>query len=93
MTSFDEVWQAWVDVVKYFTPISVALDNCADYALEMEVPDSLLSAFVDDCIKRGKHIKEGGAVYDFIGPLQVGIANIGDSLAGRLRSSFLRKNV
>ena len=93
MTSFDEVWQAWVDVVKYFTPISVALDNCADYALEMEVPDSLLSAFVDDCIKRGKHIKEGGAVYDFIGPLQVGIANIGDSLAAIKKLVFEEKRL
>lgn len=93
MTSFDEVWQAWVDVVKYFTPISVALDNCADYALEMEVPDSLLSAFVDDCIKRGKHIKEGGAIYDFIGPLQVGIANIGDSLAAIKKLVFEDKRL
>ncbi len=93
MTSFDQVWQAWVDVVKYFTPISVALDNCADYALEMEVPDSLLSSLVDDCIARGKHIKEGGAVYDFIGPLQVGIANIGDSLAAIKKLVFEDKRL
>lgn len=80
MTSFDEVWDAWKYTVDFFTPISVSLDNCADYALEMEVPDSLLSSLTDDCIKRGKHLKEGGAVYDWIGPLQVGIADLGDSL-------------
>lgn len=93
MTSFDQVWQAWEDAVKHFTPISVALDNCADLALEQEVPDSLLSAFVDDCIGRGKHIKEGGAVYDFIGPLQVGIANLGDSLAAIKKLVFEEKRL
>jgi len=93
MTSFEQVWQAWVDVVKYFTPISVSLDNCADYALEMEVPDSLCSALNDDCIKRGKHLKEGGAVYDFIGPLQVGIANLGDSLAAIKKLVFEEKRI
>ena len=35
----------------------------------------------DDCIGRGKHLKEGGAVYDYISGLQVGIANLSDSLA------------
>nr|WP_257210290.1 pyruvate formate lyase family protein [Actinomyces ruminis] len=36
---------------------------------------------MDDCIGRGKTLKEGGAVYDFVSGLQVGIANLGDSLA------------
>ncbi|MDD3337749.1 MAG: glycyl radical protein [Lachnospiraceae bacterium] len=93
MTSFDQVWKAWVDVIQYFTPISVSLDNCADYALEMEVPDSLCSALVDSCIQRGKHLKEGGAVYDFIGPLQVGIANTGDSLAAIKKLVFEEKRI
>ncbi|MFZ7130861.1 MAG: glycyl radical protein [Eubacteriales bacterium] len=93
MTSFDEVWNAWVKGIKHFTPISVSLDSCADYAIEMEVPDSLCSALVDDCIKRGLHLKEGGAVYDMIGPLQVGIANIGDSLAAIKKLVFEEKKI
>jgi formate C-acetyltransferase len=36
---------------------------------------------VDDCLERGKTIHEGGAVYDFVSGLQVGIANLGNSLA------------
>lgn len=93
MTSFDQVWQAWIDTVKFFTPISVCLDSCADYALEMEVPDSLCSALVGECLKRGLHLKEGGAVYDFIGPLQVGIANLGDSLAAIKKLVFEEKRI
>ena len=32
-------------------------------------------------LSRGKTIKEGGSVYDYISGLQVGIANLGNSLA------------
>lgn len=93
MTSFDQVWDAWEKAVKFFTPIAVSLDNCADYALEMETPDPLCSALVDDCIRRGLSLKEGGAVYDIIGPLQVGIANIGDSMAAMKKLVFDEKRI
>jgi len=93
MTSWDQVMKAWKDTVDFFTPISVSLDNCADYALETEVPDSLCSSLVADCIKRGKHLKEGGAIYDWIGPLQVGIADLGDSLEAIKKLCFEEKKL
>jgi len=65
----------------FYTRASVAVDTAIDTALEELVPDVLLSAFTDDCIGRGRHLKEGGAVYDFISGLQVGLANLGNSLA------------
>ncbi|MCL2424975.1 MAG: glycyl radical protein [Oscillospiraceae bacterium] len=81
MESFDDVMRVWDAYVREFCRQSVVLDSCADLVLEQEVPDILCSALTDDCIGRGKHLKEGGAVYDFISGLQVGIANLGDSLA------------
>ncbi len=81
METFDEVFDAWSRTVKYFARQAVIMDTVADYALEKEVPDVLCSALTDDCIERGLTIKEGGAVYDFISGLQVGIANLGNSLA------------
>ena len=36
-------------------------------------------ALVDDCIERAKSIKQGGAKYDWVSGLQVGIANLGNS--------------
>jgi pyruvate formate-lyase/glycerol dehydratase family glycyl radical enzyme len=80
-TCFDEVMAAWKEQVKFYTKVTVEIDAAADLALEELVPDILCSAFVDDCIERGKTIKEGGSVYDFISGLQVGIANLGNSLA------------
>ena len=41
----------------------------------------MIFQLTDDCIERGLNMKEGGAVYDFISDLQVGIANLADSLA------------
>lgn len=43
--------------------------------LEENVHDILCSALVDDCIERAKSIKQGGAKYDWVSGLQVGIAN------------------
>ncbi len=81
MQRFGDVLTAWDVVVKQLINIGVTLDNCADMVVEQEVPDIFCSALVDDCIERGKHLKEGGAVYDIVSQLQVGVANLGDSLA------------
>jgi pyruvate formate-lyase/glycerol dehydratase family glycyl radical enzyme len=79
--TFDDLMEAWKNQIKFYAKASIEIDTAADLALEELVPDILCSAFVDDCIARGKTIKEGGSVYDFISGLQVGIANLGNSLA------------
>jgi formate C-acetyltransferase len=79
--SFSDLMLAWKNQVEFYTQATIEIDTAADLALEELVPDILCSAFVDDCISRGKTIKEGGSVYDFISGLQVGIANLGNSLA------------
>ena len=78
---FDEVMKAWEKQVRFFTRATVEIDTAVDTALEENVPDILCSTFVDNCVERGKTLKEGGAKYDFISGLQVGIANLGNSLA------------
>ena len=81
METFEDVMKAWDGTARQLIRIGVTLDNCADMVVEQEVPDILCSALVDDCIDRGRHLKEGGAHYDIISQLQVGVANLGDSLA------------
>ncbi len=78
--SFEDLFKTWAETVRYFARQTVAIDTAVDTALEQLVPDIFCSALTDDCIGRGKHLKEGGAVYDFISGLQVGIANLGNSL-------------
>lgn len=72
---------------------SVIVENAIDKASERDVPDVLCSALTDDCIARGKTIKEGGAVYDFISGLQVGIANMADSLAAIKKLVFEEEKI
>ena len=81
MKSYDELLTAWDKTIRELTRASVIVENAIDLASERDVPDVLCSALVQDCIGRGRTIKEGGAVYDFISGLQVGVANMADSLA------------
>ena len=81
METFDDLMAAWDKVLRDITKMSVIVENAADIGLERMVPDILCSAFTEDCIGRGLPIKEGGAKYDFISGLQVGIADMADSLA------------
>ncbi len=93
MERFEDVMRAWDVFVREFCRQAVVLDASADLVLEQEVPDILCSALTDDCIARGKHLKEGGAVYDYISDLQVGIANLGDSLAAIKKCVYEDKSV
>lgn len=93
MTSFDQLMEAWDKTIREMTRYSVIVENFIDKASEREVPDVLCSALVDDCIARGKTIKEGGAHYDFISGLQVGIANMADSLAAIKKLVFEEKRL
>ena len=93
MESFDDVMRAWDTVARQLIRIGVTLDNCADLVVEQEVPDILCSALVDDCIDRGLHLKEGGAHYDIISQLQVGVANLGDSLAAIKKLVYEEKKI
>ncbi len=93
MESFGEVLCAWDEAARQMIRHGVILDQCADMVIEQEVPDILCSALVDDCIGRGRHLKEGGAVYDMVSQLQVGIANLGDSLAAIRRNVFEEQRI
>lgn len=91
--SFDEVKRAWQHQIKYYAQKTVEIDTAVDTAIEEYVPDILCSAFVDSCISRGKTIKEGGSKYDFVSGLQVGIANLGNSLATIKKLVFEEKKI
>ena len=93
MKSYEELISAWDKTVREMTRYSVIVENAIDKASERDVPDVLCSALTDDCIGRGKTIKEGGAVYDFISGLQVGIANMADSLAAIKKLVFEEKKI
>ena len=93
METYEDLLAAWDKTVREMTRYSVIVENAIDKASERDVPDVLCSALTDDCIGRGKTIKEGGAVYDFISGLQVGIANMADSLAAIKKLVYEEKKI
>ncbi|MCM1253743.1 MAG: glycyl radical protein [Clostridium sp.] len=79
-TTFDEFYDAYKKQMDYNISLLVNADNAIDIAHRTLCPLPFESCMVDDCIKRGKSLQEGGAVYNFTGPQGFGIANVADSL-------------
>lgn len=80
MKSFDDFFAAYQEQMNYFIRLLVNADNSIDVAHAERCPLPFQSAMMDDCIKRGKSLQEGGAVYNFTGPQGFGIANVTDGL-------------
>jgi formate C-acetyltransferase len=92
-SSFEDLKDSWEKQAKYYIEQQILMDNIIDNSMEMMSPNPFVSCFVDDCIKRGKTVKQGGAIYDYCGPLLVGIANVGDSLAAIKKLVFEEKKL
>ena len=78
--TFDKFYDAYKAQMNYCLELLVNADNAIDVAHAERCPLPFLSSMIEDCIKRGKTVQEGGAVYNFTGPQGFGIANMADSL-------------
>ena len=80
METFEEFYDAYKKQMDYCISLLVNADNAIDVAHGERCPLPFLSCMVDDCMKKGLSVQEGGAVYNFTGPQGFGIANMADSL-------------
>jgi formate C-acetyltransferase len=78
---FDELMDAFIVQLEFFLRHHVISGNVVDMSWGVCTPNPFLSAMIDDCIERGKEIKQGGAKYDFTGGQSVGIITAANSLA------------
>ncbi len=87
--SYDDMMEAFSEQVKYYTRAMVMATIPTDAAHIKYLPTPFLSSLVRDCVKRGRSVWDGGAVYDG-GPVfcYIGLANIGNSLAAVKRLVF-----
>lgn len=93
MTTFEQFFDAYKKQQEYNISLLVNADNAIDVAHATRCPLPFLSCMVDDCLKRGKTVQEGGAVYNFTGPQGFGIANMADSLYAIKKLAFDEKKV
>ncbi len=91
--SFEALYEAYQEQLRFYTRVSIEMDTVADICLEEMVPDAFCSALVDDCIARGKTIKEGGAVYDIVSGLQSGVSNVANALMALKTTVFDEKTL
>lgn len=80
MKTFDEFFDAYKKQMEYCISLLVNADNAIDVAHAERCPLPFLSCMIDDCLKEGRSVQEGGAVYNFTGPQGFGIANMADGL-------------
>ena len=82
VSSFEELFCEFEKILRF--EIKKELKTINQYQMERSRNGKevmRVSCLVDDCIKRGKSIDNGGAVYNHIQPNFLGLANTADSLA------------
>jgi formate C-acetyltransferase len=79
-TSFDEFFDAYKKQSNYQVKLMVNANNAIDVAHSERAPLPFVASLIDDCMKTGKTMEQGGAHYNFTGPQGFGIANMTDSL-------------
>ncbi len=80
MTTFEELWNAYDEQMKFAIAGLVDSDNCIDQSHAERMPLPFLSSMLDDCIARRKTPEQGGCIYNFTGPQGFGIANVADAM-------------
>ncbi len=93
MKTFEEFYDAYKAQMNYNISLLANANNAIDVAHAERCPLPFLSCMIDDCMKRGKTVQEGGAVYNFTGPQGFGVANMADSLYAIKQLVFEEKKV
>jgi len=79
--SYDELWNGWEKLLRFYSDIAVECDAICDRSLAVYDADPFASCFIDNCMKLGKTLKNGGAKYDVISQSNIGPVVVGNSLA------------
>jgi pyruvate formate-lyase/glycerol dehydratase family glycyl radical enzyme len=79
-SSFDQLWQGWKKILKYYTDLAVESDAICDRSLVKYDASPLASCFIQNAFEMGKTLKEGGCKYDIISQSNIGPAVVGNSL-------------
>ncbi|MDP2813780.1 MAG: formate C-acetyltransferase/glycerol dehydratase family glycyl radical enzyme [Erysipelotrichaceae bacterium] len=79
-SSYDQLWQGWRKILKYYTDLAVESDVICDRSLVKFDASPLASCFIQNAFELGKTLKEGGCKYDIISQSNIGPSVVGNSL-------------
>lgn len=92
-TSYEEVYEAWETLLKYYTELAIDCDLVCDRALKYHDADAFASSMVNNSLKCGKTLKNGGSEYDYVSSSNIGPSVVGDSLAAIKKLVFDEKKL
>ncbi len=79
--NYDELWAAWERLLEFYSDLAYDCDIVCDTALKVYDADAFASSTINDSLKRGMTLKNGGAEYDYVSSSNIGPSVVGDSLA------------
>jgi len=88
MASYDEFFQAYMTQLTHFSKAMVHLCNRGELAQRERGPLPCWSLLTDACVKRGRDITDGGAVYNYHSICFLGTADTADSLMAMKKLLF-----
>ncbi len=86
--SYDELWATWKRFLRFYSDIAVECDATCDAQLVTYDADPFASSLIQDSMKLGKTLKEGGCRYDVISQSNIGSSVVGNSLMAIKRLVF-----
>ncbi|MFQ7235760.1 MAG: pyruvate formate lyase family protein, partial [Enterococcus hulanensis] len=73
--------------------LAIDCDLVCDRSLKYHDADAFASSMVNDCLAKGKTLKNGGSEYDFVSSSNIGPSVVGDSLAAIKKLVFDEKKL
>lgn len=80
MTSFEDFKQAFKTQLEWLIDQAVIQNNNLGRVYQQHHPFPMLSALMEGCLKNGKDVIQGGAIYNSSGAAMIGLAEVVDSL-------------
>ena len=78
--TFDDFFEAFRQQHAFLCGQGIIGNNQIEQVHQQHMPSPLMSALVDDCIKKGRGVTRGGARYNTSGITSIGLADVADSL-------------
>ncbi|ONI39147.1 pyruvate formate-lyase [Candidatus Epulonipiscium fishelsonii] len=78
--TYEELEEAFKKQIDHFIDRMISACEVVEKAHMEVLPSPFLSSVIDDCIKKGKDVTAGGAVYNLSGIQMIQVANLVDSL-------------
>ncbi|MFC1870125.1 glycyl radical protein [Chloroflexota bacterium] len=91
--SYDELHEAVKKQLQYQVPLRYHHEQASHSFHAQFMPRPFASALVDDCIKNGKDLTEGGSRYSADGTVPVATIDLADSLAAIKKMVFEEKKI